>query len=125
MLVEFRLTLIEAGVISEQLSEIVSISEHLKSEFNQISTQLKVIEPNAIGGDYQDPAHLLISSGNSGFDCRQLTNWLRQHAHLDLEKSTKQTALFLVAASHQPALNQITSHFLEACTALENKEAHS
>jgi len=125
MLVDFRLTLIETDVISEQLTEIISISEHLRSEINRISPQLKVIEPDAIGGDYQDPAHLLISSGDSGFDCRKLTKWLGQNARLDLEKSTKQTALFLVAPSHQPVLNQIISHFSEACAALEINGAPS
>jgi len=119
MLVDYRLALIENGVIAKQLSKIVSTSDHLKQKINQINIPLNVVGPEDIGASYSDPAHLLLSSQNSGLDCRKLSQWLSQNVYLDLEKSTKQTALFLVSAAHQPKINQIVSALSEACSVLE------
>ena len=120
MLVDFRLALIETGIISERLSKVVGFSQTLRAKLRNISDELIVLDPLLVGADYQDPAHILLSSHQSGLDCRLLARELQKTARLDLEKSTKQTVLFLAGGAQLHQIDHITSAFSDALSTLKS-----
>jgi len=119
MLIDYRLVLIEKGAVSERLTKISNSSKYLRENIGQLSDDIMVVEPCQVEATYQDPSHLILSSHQSRVDCRDLAYWLKQNACLDLEKSTAQTALFLVGSSHIPKCSEIISIFSEAITSIK------
>lgn len=100
-LVDFRLVQMEMGLITTALADVVEVSQNLRAAFDDLSPYLYCVQPRDVGADYQEPSHILLSSQNSGLDCRVLSAWLSKHAHTDWEKASKQTGLFLVSQRHK------------------------
>lgn len=112
--VDFRLAEIERGETTRALSDVIEISQNLRRWFNQLSPHIRCVSPADIGADYQCPSHLLLSSKASGIDCREIGKWLSENALTDLEKTTEQTALYLIAPTHKPLQSRLIGDLAEA-----------
>jgi hypothetical protein len=121
MLVDFRLTQIESGLVAKQLAIVEAISRNLRICFDELSPHLRVVKASDVGADYQDPAHILVSSERSGIDCRELIRWLGDNADTDWEKANQQTALFLVSNQHCDIQSRIIGDLAEAINALQTQ----
>ncbi len=121
MLVDLRLTQIESGLVAKQLAIVEAISRNLRICFDELSPHLRVVKTSDVGADYQDPAHILVSSERSGIDCRKLIKWLSENLHTDWEKANRQTGLFLVSNHHRDIQPQIISDLAEAINAIQTQ----
>lgn len=112
--VDFRLTEMERGEVTRALTDVIEISQNLRHWFNQLSPHVRCVKPSDIDADYQCPSHLLLSSRTSGIDCRQIGKWLSENALTDLEKTTRQTCLYLVAQTHKAHQSRLVGDLAEA-----------
>lgn len=118
-LVDYRLAKIESGEAIQALNDVVEISQNLRHWFNQLSPHMYCVKPSDVGADYQCPSHLLLSSGKSGIDCRKIGKWLSENALTDVEKTTKQTCLYLVSQTHKPLQSRLIGDLAEAISVLK------
>ena len=116
-LIDFRLVQMEMGLITTALADVVEVSQNLRAAFDNISPYLHCVQPHDVGADYQEPSHILLSSQESGLDCRVLCKWLSEHAYTDWEKASKQTGLFLVSQRHKPLQARIIDDLERALSA--------
>ncbi|PHS34926.1 MAG: hypothetical protein COA91_13875 [Robiginitomaculum sp.] len=121
MLVDFRLVQIESGLVAKQLAIVEAISRNLRTCFDELSPHLRVVKASDVGADYQDPAHILVSSARSDIDCRTLIEWLSENSYTDWEKANRQTGLFLVSNHHRNIQSQIIDDLAEAINAIQTQ----
>jgi len=108
MVAEHRITQVLQGKWDIHFERAELAASTLRQRMSEVHPDVYVVEPDHVGADSSDPAHILVSTSNlANVDARLWAKHLSEHFAIDVEKATSTTLLLLCASpAHYAVINQ-------------------